>query len=70
MSAVNANNCTLSMVAQEVQCRMQVPDDRNFVLDDSMHSYAPLPTSLRENQEAWYFFEEVKVRVAAIDVEP
>jgi hypothetical protein len=64
-SAVNANDFTLSMVGQEVKRRMQLPADWTLVLDDSMHSYATLPTSLRDNQDAWYFIEEMKPRVAA-----
>ena len=70
MSAVNVNNFTLSMVVQQVRCRVQLPAGRTLVLDDSMHSYASLPTSLRENQDAWYFIEEMKPCVATPHYEP
>ena len=70
MSAVNQNHFTLNMIAQEVERRMQLPAERTLVLDDSMHSHAPLPPSLRENQNASYFIEDIKPRVAATDADP
>jgi hypothetical protein len=64
MTAANVNKFTLSMVVREVIRRMQLLADRTRVLDDSMHSYATLPSSLSENQVAWYFIEEMKPRAA------
>jgi len=58
MTSPNDNKFTLSMVARQVVRKMELPTDRTLCLDDSMHSYAPLPSSLGENQIYWYFIEE------------
>jgi hypothetical protein len=70
MTAANVNKFTLSMVVDQVLGRMPLPADRTLVLDDSMHSYATLPSSLRENQVAWYVIEEMKPRADVSHSEP
>ena len=70
MSEANQNHFTLNMIGREVVRRMQLPADRDLELGDSMRSFAPLPPSLRENQDAWYFIEVMKPSVAASDAEP
>ena len=69
MSALRTNIFTLNMVVRELVRRMQLPADRHLCLDDNWHSYAPLPASLPENKDAWYSIEEMKPRVAVIDLE-
>ena len=49
MTSPNDNKFALSMVVNQVVRKMELPTDRTLCLDDSMHSYAPLPSSLDEN---------------------
>ena len=69
MSAVDTNIFTLEIVVRELVRRMQLPADRHLFLDDAWHSYAPLPASLPENMDAWYFIEEMMPRVAVADMD-
>ena len=70
MTAPNDNTFTLPMVVRQVIRKLQLPADRTLRLDDSMHSYAPLPSSLSENQIYWYFIEEMKPPAAVSHSEP
>ena len=49
MTTANDNKFTLRMVVEQVILKMQLLAGRSLCLDDSMHSYAPLPSSLSEN---------------------
>jgi hypothetical protein len=60
MTSPNDNKFTLSMVVRQVVRKMELPTDRILCLDDSMHGYSPLPSSLGEHQIYWYFIEELK----------
>jgi hypothetical protein len=60
MTSPNDNKFTLSMVARQVVRKMELPTDRTLCLDDSMHSYEPLPSSLGEKQIYWHFIEEFR----------
>jgi hypothetical protein len=66
----NDNKFTLPMVVRQVIRKMELPADRTPCLDDSMHSYATLPSSLREDQVAWNFIEEMKPRADVSRSEP
>ena len=70
MTSPNDNKFTLPMVVRQVICKMELLADRTLCLDDSMHSYAPLPSSLGENQFYWYFIEEMKPPAAVCHSEP
>ena len=66
----NDNMFTLPMVVQQVIRKMHLPADRTLCLDDSMQSYAPLPSSLGENHIYWYFIDEMKPPAAVCHSEP
>ena len=67
MSAANQNQFTVNMIARELRNRMQLPANRCLELDDSWHSYAPLPASLSEKYEQWFFVEEEMPGEAAVN---
>ena len=58
---------TVNMIARERRNRMQLPANRCLELDDSWHSYAPLPASLSEKYEQWFFVEEEMPGEAAVN---
>ena len=70
MTSRNDNKFTLPMVVQQVIRKMQLPADRTLCLDDSMHSYAPLLSSLGKNQVYRHFIEEMKPPAAVSHSEP
>ena len=70
MSAANQDQFTLGIVGKAVVRRMKLPADREIQINDSMHSFATLSPSLRENQNAWYFIEVMKTSVAGGEAEP
>ena len=45
---------------------MQLPANRSLCLDDSWHSFAPLPASLPEKYVDWFFIEEEMPGKAAV----
>ena len=59
------------MIVRELAARMRLLADRTLSLDFSVHGYAPLPPSLPEkNYDAWYFIEEKKPGVDAVNDDP
>ena len=56
-TAANQNHFTLNMIIRELRNQMQLPANRNLYLDDSWHSFAPLPASLPEKYVNWFFIE-------------
>ena len=69
MTAANVNNFLLGMVVQEVRRKLQLPDDRTLLLDPFFHNDIWVPFSLHENQDTWYFIEQLKSRVFVLDTQ-
>ena len=65
-TAPNQNHFTLNMIVQELRKKMQLPANRSLCLDDSWHSFAPLPASLPEKYVDWFFIEEEMPGKAAV----
>ena len=57
MSEANKDHFTFGMVYQKVAQLMELPNDHTLVIDDTKHSFNPLPSSLNENQIGWYLKE-------------
>ena len=66
-TAANQNHFTLNMIIRELRNQMQLPANRNLYLDDSWHSFAPLPASLPEKYVNWFFIEKEMPGEAAVN---